>query len=97
MHARSRVCGQHIYGSGVRALSEKTGVDMDEVRRLLKAWDRLHPGAIEWIDRARAECRKCGYVETLSRRRRYIPNAQSAESDERAKGERQVYRNARPL
>ena len=54
----------------MRAIAEKTGVSVDEVRTLLVQWDRMHTGAIQWIQRAKSHCRKVGYIETLSRRRR---------------------------
>ena len=57
----------------VRTLAERTGVAVDELRTLLAEWDRLHAGAIAWIQQAKSECRRAGYVETLSRRRRCAP------------------------
>lgn len=65
-------------------------MSVDEVRTLLVQWDRMHTGAIQWIQRAKSHCRKVGYIETLSRRRRYIPAAQSSDSEERARGDRQA-------
>lgn len=77
-----------IYGQGPFALSRQLGITQDEARRFIEQYFTRFAGVRAWLDRTVAEARARGYVETLFRRRRYIPELKDRNFNVRAFGER---------
>ncbi len=77
-----------IYGQGPFALSRQLGITPEEAREFIKQYFTRFAGVRAWLDRTVAEARERGYVETLFRRRRYIPELKDKNFNIRAFGER---------
>jgi DNA polymerase-1 len=77
-----------IYGLSPFGISRQTGLTAEEGKTFTDAYFGLYPGIREYIDSIKAQVNTTGYVETLMRRRRYIPEIRSGSSHVRAAGER---------
>ena len=77
-----------IYGQGAFALSRKINVSLDEARTFIKEYFVRFSGVREYLDRQVKLAREQGYVETISGRRRYIPEIRDRNFNMRAYGER---------
>jgi len=77
-----------IYGIGPYALAQRLGTTPAEARRFIEQYFRRFPGVRRYLDEQIAKARALGYVETLSGRRRYIPELRSENWNVRQFGER---------
>jgi DNA polymerase-1 len=77
-----------IYGIGPFALAQKLGTTVAEARRFIEAYFERLPGVRRYLDEQVEQARRAGYVETLSGRRRYIPEIKSDNFNIRQFGER---------
>jgi len=77
-----------IYGIGPFALSRQLGTSVAEARRFIEAYFKRFPGVRRYLDEQIEHAREHGYVETLSGRRRYIPEIHSDNFSVRQFGER---------
>ncbi len=77
-----------IYGIGPYMLSKQLGTAVSEAKEFIEAYFRRLPGVRAYLDRQIELARERGYVETLSGRRRYIPEARSRNYNIRQFGER---------
>jgi DNA polymerase-1 len=77
-----------IYGIGAFALAQKLGTTVAEARRFIDAYFERLPGVRRYLDEQVEQARAVGYVETLSGRRRYIPEIKSDNFNIRQFGER---------
>ena len=77
-----------IYGQGPFALSRKINVSQEEARDFIKQYFERFRGVREYLDRQVKLARDQGYVETISGRRRYIPEIRDRNFNMRAYGER---------
>ncbi|HEX7051235.1 MAG TPA: DNA polymerase I [Longimicrobiales bacterium] len=77
-----------IYGIGPFALARRLGTSQAEARRFIDAYFERFPGVRRYLDEQIAHAREHGYVETLSGRRRYIPEVRSKDYNVRQFGER---------
>jgi DNA polymerase-1 len=66
-----------IYGIGPFALSQKLGTPVAEAKSFIEQYFARFPGVRRYLDEQIAHAKKFGYVETLSGRRRYIPEIHS--------------------
>ena len=66
-----------IYGIGPFALSQKLGTPVAEAKSFIEQYFLRFPGVRRYLDEQIAHAKKFGYVETLSGRRRYIPEIHS--------------------
>jgi DNA polymerase-1 len=82
-----------IYGQGPFALSNMLGITQEEARAFIAAYFERFAGVRAFLDRQVELARDRGYVETLFKRRRYIPEARDKNFNIRAFGER-VSQNA---
>lgn len=62
---------------GDTTLAERLGVTKDEASEYKKTFFQQYPKLMRFIDDCVASCKKLGYVETISGRRRYLPNIKS--------------------
>jgi DNA polymerase I len=77
-----------IYGIGPFALAQKLGTSVAEAKTFIEQYFERFPGVRRYLDDQIAKARDCGFVETLSGRRRYIPELRSRNYNIRQFGER---------
>jgi len=77
-----------IYGIGPFALAQRLGTSVAEARKFIDAYFQRFPGVRRYLDEQIEHARTHGYVETLSGRRRYIPEIRSDNYNIRQFGER---------
>ncbi|HSJ16208.1 MAG TPA: DNA polymerase I [Longimicrobiales bacterium] len=77
-----------IYGQGAFALAGNLGIGVPEAKEFIEQYFVRFPGVRRYLDSQVEMARACGYVETLSGRRRYIPEINSRNYNIRQFGER---------
>ncbi len=77
-----------IYGISAFGLSQRLAIPRTEAAAIIEAYFREYPSIREFMDRTVTEARERGYVETLSGRRRYFPDLNSANQNIRGNAER---------
>jgi DNA polymerase-1 len=77
-----------IYGIGPFALSHQLGTTVAEAKQFIENYFARFPDVRRYLDEQIAKARERGYVETLSGRRRYIPEIRSSNYNMRQFGER---------
>ena len=84
------VCYGIIYGIGAKALGETLGVDENEAGLFVDAFKSRFSGVRAYLKTTINECRRLGYVTTISGRKRYLPNIRSSNAAARSQAERQA-------
>jgi DNA polymerase-1 len=77
-----------IYGIGPYSLGNRLGISGAEAKEFIDRYFERFPGVRRYLDEQIELARKQGYVETLTGRRRYIPEITSRNFNVRAFGER---------
>jgi DNA polymerase-1 len=77
-----------IYGQGPFALSRQLGISQEDARTFIARYFERFAGVRAFLDRQVRLAREQGYVETLFKRRRYIPEIKDRNFNMRAYGER---------
>ena len=77
-----------IYGQGPFSLGNQLGISNAEAKEFIEEYFRRFPGVRRYLDEQVELARTRGYVETLTGRRRYIPELKSRNWNIRAFGER---------
>jgi DNA polymerase-1 len=77
-----------IYGIGAFSLAQKLGVTNAEAKDFIERYFERFPGVRRYLDEQIEIARQRGYVETLTGRRRYIPEITSRNFNIRSFGER---------
>ena len=77
-----------IYGITVFGLAERLDISRDEARQLIDGFFDTFPQVKDYMERAKEEARRQGYVETLFGRRRYLPDINSQNATVRGFAER---------
>jgi len=77
-----------LYGQGPVGLSRQIGITREAAKQFIAAYKAQFPGVTEFLDRTVREATTTGYVMTLLKRRRYLPNLASPEGRFRAEAER---------
>ena len=89
MRARAKTINfATIYGQGPFALSRQIGVSQDEAKQFIARYFERFAGVRRFLDRQVELAREQGYVETIFKRRRYIPEIRDRNFNMRAYGER---------
>ena len=89
MRARAKTINfATIYGQGAFALSRQLGIAQDEAKQFITRYFERFAGVRGFLDRQIGLARERGYVETLFKRRRYIPEIRDKNFNMRAYGER---------
>ncbi len=89
MRARAKTINfATIYGQGAFALSRQLGISQEEARTFIARYFERFAGVRAFLDRQIELARQVGYVETLFKRRRYIPEIRERNFNMRAYGER---------
>jgi DNA polymerase-1 len=77
-----------IYGQGPFALSHQLGITVAEAKTFIEQYFERFAGVRTFLDEMKAHAKEKGYVETISGRRRYIPEIHSPNHNIRSFGER---------
>jgi len=77
-----------IYGISAFGLSQRLGIPRAEAAAVIDAYFREYPAIKEFMERTIAEAREKGYVETLTGRRRFLPDLISGNQNVRGNAER---------
>lgn len=77
-----------IYGMSAFGLSKELAIHPGEAAEIIKNYFSIYSGVKEYTDRTLAEARECGFVKTLAGRRRYLPQLNSSNPNERQLAER---------
>jgi DNA polymerase-1 len=89
MRARAKTINfATIYGQGPFALSRQLGISQEDARGFIAKYFERFSGVRTFLDRQVELARQQGYVETLFKRRRYIPEIKERNFSLRAYGER---------
>jgi DNA polymerase I len=89
MRARAKTINfATIYGQGPFALSRQLGIGQEDARSFIARYFERFAGVRAFLDRQVKLAREQGYVETLFKRRRYIPEIRDRNFNLRAYGER---------
>ena len=89
MRARAKTINfATIYGQGAHALSRQLRIEHAEAKAFIETYFERFAGVRSWLDRSVSEAKELGYVETISGRRRYIPEIHDRNFNTRAFGER---------
>ena len=89
MRARAKTINfATIYGQGAHALSRQLRIEFAEAKQFIETYFERFAGVRQWLDGSVAQARERGYVETIFRRRRYIPEIHDRNFNTRAFGER---------
>ncbi len=89
MRARAKTINfATIYGQGAHALSRQLRISNAEAKAFIETYFERFAGVKAFLDRCVVEARQKGYVETLFKRRRYIPELKERNFNIRAFGER---------
>lgn len=81
-----------VYGIGAFSLSKDIGVTVKEAGRYINAYLSHYSGVDQYMKNIIEDAKNKGYVETIFKRRRYLPELSSSNRNMRAFGER-VARN----
>eukprot|EP01012_Entosiphon_sulcatum_P052582 TRINITY_DN7226_c0_g1_i3.p1 TRINITY_DN7226_c0_g1~~TRINITY_DN7226_c0_g1_i3.p1 ORF type:complete len:1840 (+),score=235.77 TRINITY_DN7226_c0_g1_i3:85-5604(+) len=84
------ICYGILYGQGKMTLAEELEVTPDEADTFLREFKAKYEGVTRFLESSVNSCRQLGYVETLFKRRRYLPAIYSHNHQERAQAERQA-------
>ncbi len=77
-----------IYGITIFGLAERLDITRDEAKKLIDGFFETFPKVKDYMERAKEEARKQGFVETLFGRRRYLPDINSGNATVRGFAER---------
>ena len=77
-----------LYGLTGFGLSQREGIPREEADAFILNYFEAYPAVAEWRDRVVHDARELGYAETLSGRRRYIPELRSSNRNRRQAAER---------
>lgn len=77
-----------IYGISSFGLAQRLGIARAEGARIIEEYFAKYPGVKAFMDRAIEEAKACGYVETLTGRRRWVRDINSANANVRKGAER---------
>ncbi|MCE0499123.1 MAG: DNA polymerase I [Methylacidiphilales bacterium] len=76
------------YGISAFGLSQRLGIPRADAKNLIDGYFAQYPGIKNYMTETVARARERGYVETITGRRRYLPDLRSANATVRAAAER---------
>jgi DNA polymerase-1 len=76
------------YGISAFGLSQRLGIPRADAKNLIDGYFAQYPGIKAYMTDTVAQARERGYVETITGRRRYLPDLRSANATVRASAER---------
>ncbi|MEW6482700.1 MAG: DNA polymerase I [bacterium] len=79
-----------VYGMSAYGLSKELGISPNNAQEMIDRYFILHPGVLMYIQETIQKARELGYVETLWKRKRFIPEILSKNKGIREFAERQA-------
>jgi DNA polymerase-1 len=76
------------YGISAFGLSQRLGIPRADAKNLIDGYFAQYPGILNYMTETVEKARELGYVETITGRRRYLPDLRSANQAVRASAER---------
>lgn len=77
-----------VYGISSFGLAKGTGLSREDAQKYIDAYFARYPGVRQYIETIKAAGRETGYVTTLFKRRRYLPDLKSRDFARRSFAER---------
>ena len=77
-----------IYGISAFGLAQRMGVSRTEAKELIENYFKTYSGIKNYMDRSIEEARAKGYIETILKRKRYLPDINSHNATVRGFAER---------
>ena len=77
-----------VYGISDFGLANNLGISRFEAKRFIDTYFKEFPKIHEWMSEIKASAHEQGYVETIAKRRRYLPDIQSKNFNLRSFAER---------
>ena len=77
-----------IYGQSAFGLSQNLGISRTEAKQIIDSYFEQYPTIKTYMDKAKERAKELGYVETIMKRRRYLPDISSANAIVRGYAER---------
>ena len=77
-----------IYGMSAFGLARQLGIDRGSARRYVDRYFERYPAVKEYMDATRMQARETGYVETVFKRRLYLPDIAARNAARRQYAER---------
>ena len=77
-----------IYGISAFGLAQRMGVSRTEAKQLIENYFKTYSGIKNYMDRSIEEARAKGYIETILKRKRYLPDINSHNATVRGFAER---------
>lgn len=77
-----------IYGISVFGLAERLNIERKEAKQLIDGYFESYPSVSEYMEKSKEKAKEQGYVETLFKRKRYLPDINSKNSVVRGFAER---------
>ncbi|XP_050343845.1 DNA polymerase theta isoform X1 [Nymphalis io] len=89
-HKAKQLCYGILYGMGNKTLAQYLDVNEIEAAIFMDTFYNTYPAIKTFTQNIVEECRKNGYIETLMKRRRYLPDITSNTASKRGAAERQA-------
>jgi len=77
-----------IYGMSAYGLGKELAISPGEAGQIIREYFEIYSGVREFTERTLAQAREKGYVQTMLKRRRYLPELTSSNPNTRQYGER---------
>jgi DNA polymerase-1 len=77
-----------IYGISPHGIAQQTEFSREDGARFIDSYFAKYPGINEYMDKVKARARETQYVETVMRRRRFVPEINSPNFNVRSAAER---------
>lgn len=85
-----QICYGIIYGMGVKGFAEALETTEDDALSLTDQFHMTYPGIRNYTETIVKKAHRKGFVETLTGRRRYLPNLKSENTNDQRQAERQA-------
>ncbi|XP_017142193.2 DNA polymerase theta isoform X1 [Drosophila miranda] len=85
-----QICYGIVYGMGMRSLGDALQCTESEAQLICEQFHQSYPGIRAYTEKVLKFARKCGYVETITGRRRYLDHINSGEQNLIKQAERQA-------
>ncbi|MBR4173439.1 MAG: DNA polymerase I, partial [Clostridia bacterium] len=77
-----------VYGMGEYSLSQDLKISVKQAKEYIESYLEKYSGVLKYMESIKEQARKNGYVETMLKRRRDVPEIESSNFNTRAFGER---------
>ncbi|CAG9823805.1 unnamed protein product [Phaedon cochleariae] len=84
------ICYGIIYGMGSRTLADQLNIDENEASQFITTFKDTYPGLKTFIKDTVEKCRINSYVQTITGRKRFLPNINDANAVKKGQAERQA-------